>query len=216
MKNEQAGSMLRIAVFGSGRGSNFGAIVKAIRTGMIPRTQIVVVISNNADAGILELARQEDIPALHLSSRQFPDENAFVEALLRTLRGKDVNFIVLAGYMKRLHPRVISAFRNRIINIHPALLPKFGGRGMFGEHVHRAVLAGGEKESGATVHVVDEEYDHGPVVLQRTVPVLPRDTVETLAARVLKVEHELYPEAIRLFAEGKVVTEDRDVVVQHH
>ena len=208
--------MLRIAVFGSGRGSNFGAILDAIRAGKLPRVQIVAVISNNADAGILQLARQENIAAFHMSSRQFRDEDAFVGALLQVLRESGANFIVLAGYMKRLNPRMISAFRNRILNIHPALLPKYGGQGMYGEHVHRAVLASGDRKSGATVHMVDEEYDHGPVVLQKTVPVLPEDTVETLAARVLELEHELYPEAIRLFAEGKILIEDRDVVVQHH
>jgi phosphoribosylglycinamide formyltransferase-1 len=207
---------LRIAVFGSGRGSNFGAIVNAIRAGKLPNSRVVVVISNNAGAGILEIARRENIPGIHLSGKQFADENEFVGAQLRVLREYEVNFIVLAGYMKRLHPRVIGTFRNRIVNIHPALLPGFGGQGMYGEHVHRAVLARGERESGATVHLVDEEYDRGPVVLRRTVPVFPTDTVETLAARVLKVEHELYPEAIRLFAEGKIRLEDREVVVQPH
>ena len=216
MKNEQGDTTLRVAVFGSGRGSNFGAIINAVHAGTLPRTEVVVVISNNAGAGILELARREGIPALHLTSRQFADESAFVDSLLKTLRDMRVNFVALAGYMKRLHPRVIAAYRNRIVNIHPALLPKYGGQGMYGEHVHRAVLAAGDRESGATVHVVDEEYDRGPVVLQRSVPVLAGDTVETLAARVLKTEHQLYPEAIRLFAEGKIAFEDRDVVVQHH
>ncbi len=208
--------MLRIAVFGSGRGSNFNAIQSAIRTGTLPHVNIVVVISNNSAAGILELARKNNVPALHLSSRQFPEEGAYVDTLLETLREQEVNFIVLAGYMKRVPPRVIEAYRNRIINIHPALLPKFGGEGMYGEHVHRAVLSSGDRESGASVHVVDEEYDRGPVVLQRTVPVLPSDSVESLSARVLKIEHELYPEAIRLFAEGKVSFKDRNAVVQHH
>jgi len=215
MNDEQAGTGLRIAVFGSGRGSNFNAIENEIRNGHLPHVRIVVVISNNSEAGILDLARKDNIPAMHLSSRQFPDEDAYVQSLLGALQEKEVNFIVLAGYMKRLHPRIIGAFRNRIINIHPALLPKFGGPGMYGEHVHRAVLASGDRESGATVHVVDEEYDRGPIVLQRVVPVFPSDTVELLSARVLKIEHELYPEAIRLFAEGKVLFNDRDVVLRH-
>ena len=165
MDMKEAEARLRVAVFGSGRGSNFNAIQQAIRNGSLPHVNIAVVISNNGDAGILELARSFDIPALHLSSRQFPNEDAYVEALLTALRERGVNFIVLAGYMKRLHPRIIEAFRNRVINIHPALLPKFGGKGMYGEHVHRAVLASGDRESGASVHLVDEEYDRGPVVL---------------------------------------------------
>jgi formyltetrahydrofolate-dependent phosphoribosylglycinamide formyltransferase len=196
--------MLNIAVFGSGRGSNFQVILDAIQEGGIPGAKISVVISNNSTAGILELARANRLPALHLSAKQFAGENAFVDAVLDVLRRHEVNFIVLAGYMKRMHPRIIAAYRGRIINIHPALLPKFGGPGMYGMHVHEAVIAAGETVSGATVHIVDEEYDHGPVVLQREVAVSPGDTPETLAARVLAVEHTLYPEALRLFAEGKV------------
>jgi phosphoribosylglycinamide formyltransferase 1 len=118
-----------------------------------------------------------------------------------------VNFIVLAGYMKRIHPRVIGAYRRRIINIHPALLPRHGGPGMYGHHVHEAVIAAGDRLSGATVHFVDEEYDHGSIVLQKTVSVAPSDTPETLAAKVLEIEHEIYPEAIRRLATEDAVVE---------
>jgi phosphoribosylglycinamide formyltransferase-1 len=216
MSKMKSDLVLRIAVFGSGRGSNFSAIENAVRSGKLSNVHLVLVISNNSSSGILELAVRSGIPAVHLSRLQFPDEDAYVNALLRTLDEKQVNFIVLAGYMKRLPSRLIGRFRNRIINIHPALLPKFGGKGMYGEHVHRAVLASGDKESGATVHVVDENYDSGPVVLQKRVPVLPSDTVESLSSRVLRVEHEIYPEAIRLFSEGRVSFSDHQVVVQHH
>jgi phosphoribosylglycinamide formyltransferase-1 len=195
---------LNMGVFGSGRGSNFQAILKAIRSGEIANAAIRVVVSNNSNAGILELARAEGIPAEHISEKRFAGETEFVHHLLTTLRSYGVNFIVLAGYMKRVPQQVIHHFRNRIVNIHPALLPKYGGKGMYGMRVHEAVLAAGERVSGATVHLVDEEYDHGPIILQRRVPVLPDDTPETLAARVLKLEHELYPEALRLFSEGKV------------
>jgi phosphoribosylglycinamide formyltransferase-1 len=115
--------------------------------------------------------------------------------------------------MKRLHPRVIDAYRNRIVNIHPGLLPKHGGEGMYGMHVHEAVISAGEKVTGATVHLVDEEYDHGAIILQRKVPVSPEDTPETLAEKVLAVEHILYPEAIRLFATGKVEIVENEVLV---
>ena len=207
--------MLNIAVLGSGRGSNFQAILAAMEKGKIPGARIVLVISNNTDAGILEIARNHGIPALPISEKQFAGEEEFVSNLLRVLFEHGVNFIVLAGYMKRLHPRVIQSYRNAIINIHPALLPKYGGEGMYGMHVHAAVIAAGEKVSGATVHIVDEEYDHGPIVLQKQVPVDPGDTAQTLAARVLRVEHEIYPEAIRLFAGGRVTVHEREVAVQY-
>jgi len=196
--------MLNVVVFGSGRGTNFKAVLDAIADGSIPLARISLVISNNATAGILDIARSGNIPALHISQKQFETEETFVPALLETLRSHGTDLVVLAGYMKRLPPPVVHAYRNRIINIHPALLPKFGGHGMYGIHVHEAVLAAHETVSGATVHLVDEEYDRGPVLLQRTVPVLPEDTPETLAARVLVAEHQLLPDAIRLFSEERV------------
>lgn len=207
--------MVRIAVLGSGRGSNFKAILDAIHGGRIPNVTVSVVISNNSDAGILETARANGLPAVHLSGKQFPTEEAFADALLRTFSEHNVHLIVLAGYMKLLHLRVIRQYRNRIVNIHPALLPKFGGRGMYGMRVHEAVLAAGEKFSGATVHLVDEEYDRGAIIMQRSVPVTDGDTPESLAAKVLRVEHEIYPEALRLFAEGNVVVPDNESVVHH-
>ena len=195
-----SGDMLNIAVLGSGRGSNFQAILTAIQQGRIPNARIALVISNNSGAGILEIARNSSLPAVHLSHRQFPTEDEFVDALLSLLSAHGVNFIVLAGYMKRIHPRVINAYRHRIINIHPALLPRHGGPGMYGHFVHEAVIAAGDRLSGATVHFVDEEYDHGSIVLQKTVSVAPEDTPETLAAKILEIEHEIYPEAIRRLA----------------
>ncbi|HUI66400.1 MAG TPA: phosphoribosylglycinamide formyltransferase [Bacteroidota bacterium] len=192
--------MLNVAVFGSGQGSNFFAILTAIQRGSLPGARICLVLSNNSQSGILSIARANALPAIHLSQKQFPDEAAFADTMLSTLRIHGADFIALAGYMKRVPPRVVTAFQNRIINIHPALLPRHGGPGMYGLHVHEAVLAAGEKQSGATVHMVDELYDHGAIILQKAVPVLPGDTPETLAARVLLVEHEIYPEAIRLIA----------------
>jgi formyltetrahydrofolate-dependent phosphoribosylglycinamide formyltransferase len=193
--------MLHIAVFGSGRGSNFEAIVESIEHGTVTGAEIRLVVSNNAQAGILERARTHGIPAVHISRKQHPDDAGFASAMLDALHRHGVNFIVLAGYMKRVPAEVIGAYRDRIVNIHPALLPKFGGAGMYGRHVHEAVIAAGEHESGATVHLVDDGYDTGAIVLQRRVPVLHDDTPETLAERVLAVEHVLYPEAIRLFAD---------------
>jgi phosphoribosylglycinamide formyltransferase-1 len=207
--------MLSIAVFGSGRGSNFQAILTALHHNRIPGAGIRLVVSNNSTAGILDIARENSLPALHISRTQYATEDEFVDALLAALRDHGVNFIVLAGYMKRLSPRLIALFRGRIINIHPALLPRFGGQGMYGIHVHEAVIAAGERTSGATVHMVDEEYDHGAIILQKKITVLPDDTPATLSARVLEIEHEIYPEAIRLFAEGKAAITTTSAVDHH-
>lgn len=205
---------LIIAVFASGKGSNLRAILDGVRSGRIPGARIALVISNNSAAGALTLAREHNIPALHISRRQYATDESFEEGILESLRRHDVNFIVLAGYMKKLGPRIVRPFRNRIINIHPALLPKFGGEGMYGMHVHEAVIAAGEKFSGATVHIVDDEYDRGAIIAHRTVPVVPGDTPETLAARVLEAEHALYPETLRLFAGGKIRFDGPHVIIE--
>jgi formyltetrahydrofolate-dependent phosphoribosylglycinamide formyltransferase len=196
--------VLNIAVFASGRGTNFEAILLAIETGKIHNLSIVVVISNNPDAPVLTIAREHNIPAYHLSQKQFPSEAEFDEAVLDVFRQHGVNFIVLAGYMKKLSTNLVRQFRNRMLNIHPALLPKFGGKGMYGMHVHEAVINSGEKISGVTVHIVDEEYDHGPIVRQRTIAVDKDETPETLAMKIHGIEHQLYPEVLQLFADDKV------------
>jgi len=205
--------LLNIAVFASGKGSNFQAILDAIKAGKIPNARIALVISNNSTAGALEIARNNRIPALHVSRQQFGSDETFNETLLQKLKDSKVNFVVLAGYMKMLDSSIIKHFKNRIVNIHPALLPKFGGKGMYGIHVHETVIANKERMSGATVHLVDEEYDRGPIVLQRTVEVAPNDTPESLAAKVLKIEHQIYPEAVRLFAEGRVRVNGRNIII---
>lgn len=207
---------LNIAVLASGRGSNFQAILEAIEEGKIRNASIVVVISNNSDAGALEIARANNIPALHLSRKHFSSEEEFNKKLLNVLDQYTVNLIALAGYMKKLDPCVIQKYKNRIINIHPALLPAFGGKGMYGMHVHEAVLNYGAKVSGATVHIVDEGYDQGPIVLQQAIEVAEDETPESLAAKILTVEHQLYPEAVRLFAENQITVEGRKVHIQNH
>ena len=207
---------LNIAVLASGRGSNLKAILDAVRSGTIRRARVSLVISNNPDAGALQIARVNGIASLHLSRQQFESDEAFNTALLSALTRHGVNFIALAGYLKKIHSSIIQAYRNRIINVHPALLPAFGGPGMYGKFVHEAVIKSGAAISGATVHVVDEQYDHGAIILQKSVPVAPDDTPETLAARVSAIEHEIYPEAIRLFAEGKVKIEEQHVEIESH
>jgi phosphoribosylglycinamide formyltransferase-1 len=202
---------LHIGVFASGKGSNVLSILNAIETGRIPRTRIAVVISNNAEAGALCLARERNIPTVHMSRKDYASDESFNAAMLQILEHHGVNFIVLAGYMKKVDSLITGRFRNRIINIHPALLPAYGGSGMYGMHVHEAVVAKREPVSGATVHYVDEEYDHGKIILQKTVPVSPDDTPESLAAKVLEIEHEIYPEALRRFAEGQLPIDDEHV-----
>lgn len=204
---------MNIAVFASGRGSNFEAILSAIQHERL-RARVSLLVSNKSSAGALELARTHGIPALHLSPQQFPSEEAYVDRLLDVLSEHRAELIALAGYLKKIPPRVVNRYRNRIVNIHPALLPKYGGAGMYGIRVHEAVIAAGERVSGATVHLVDEEYDRGATLMQQTIPVAPDDTPETLAANVLSVEHELYPEVLRAFAEGRVRINGRTAWIQ--
>jgi phosphoribosylglycinamide formyltransferase-1 len=184
-------------------GSNLLAILTAIQTGRLPAVP-GVVISNNSDAGALQHARTFGVPGLHLSSHTHPDPAVLDAAILAGLNAHGVTLVVLAGYMRKLGPRVLEAYRGRILNIHPALLPAHGGQGMYGMNVHRAVIAAGERESGCTVHLVTEEYDQGPVLAQARVPVLPGDTAEALQARVLEQEHRLYAETLRRIAVGDI------------
>ncbi|MFQ5569244.1 MAG: phosphoribosylglycinamide formyltransferase [Rhodothermales bacterium] len=204
---------MRLAVFASGGGTNFQAILDAVALGTLPVT-IALCLSNKPDAGALARAEGHGVATAVLDRRAFEDEKAYVKAMLEALEGHAVNFIALAGYMRKVPSEVVHAFPNRMLNIHPAMLPAFGGKGMYGRRVHQAILSYGVRWTGATVHLVDEEYDTGPIVLQEPVPVLPDDTPETLAARVLQVEHRLYPEALRLFAEGRVTVDGRLVRIQ--
>jgi phosphoribosylglycinamide formyltransferase 1 len=199
---------MNIAVFASGHGSNFQAILNAIGAGLLP-ARIVVLISNKSDAGAMEIARAYNISAKHLSQKMFSSEEALADAILEVLEENHAEFIALAGYLKKIPAQVIRQYKNRIANIHPALLPSFGGEGMYGHRVHEAVIASGEKISGATVHLVDEDYDRGPIVLQKTITITQDDTPDSLAAKVLKIEHEIFPLALKAFAEGRVSVEGR-------
>jgi len=179
---------MRIAVALSGRGSNLEALLSALGPGA--RAQVALVVSDRAEAAGLDHARDRGIPAQVLSQPADGDE------WLRLLWRFQIDLVVLAGYVKLVPAPVIAAYRGRMINIHPGLLPEFGGKGMYGLRVHQAVLASGAQESGATVHLVDEVYDHGAVLAQARVPVLSGDTPDTLAERVLAVEHRLLPATV--------------------
>ncbi len=184
-------------------GSNMQAIIDAVHAGRLD-ADLGVVISNNSKSGALEKARVAGIPWRHLSSATHPEPNALDEAILSALQEHGVNLIVMAGYMKRLGPKTLEVYGGRVLNIHPALLPKYGGAGMYGMHVHEAVIAAGEMVSGVTVHLADDEYDHGRILAQREVPVLPGDTPDILQARVLESEHQLYAETIQRIATGEI------------
>jgi phosphoribosylglycinamide formyltransferase-1 len=205
--------LLKLAIFASGTGSNFQAIFHAIRNYKL-NAKIQVVISNHPDAGALAFARQQNIPAIHLSRDQFASGEKFDAAVLACLAVHAVDFIALAGYMKKIRPKIIRSFKNRILNIHPALLPAFGGKGLYGHFVHEAVLAHGCKLSGVSVHLVDEDYDCGPIVLQEAVPVFENDTPDSLAARVLKAEHQSFYRALQYFAEERVQIQGRRVLIK--
>jgi phosphoribosylglycinamide formyltransferase-1 len=163
-----------------------------------------VVISNNADSGALQRADDEQIPHYYLSAKHHPDTDSLDAAVRDALLEHAVEIVLLAGYMKKLGRQTLTAFAGRVLNIHPALLPKFGGRGMYGMHVHEAVIKAGETESGATVHIVDGEYDRGQILAQRAVPVELSDTPELLAERVLALEHQLYVDTLNRIVSGEI------------
>ena len=198
---------IKLGVLASGGGTNLQAIIDRSEAGSLD-AQVVVVISNNSDAGALARAAAHGIPALHLSRRTHPEPTDLDGALRDGFVDHGVEWVVLAGYMRPIGPLVRRAFKDRILNIHPALLPKFGGQGMYGIHVHEAVLASGESESGVTVHLVTEEYDTGPTIGQCRVPVEPNDTPEILQKRVLAQEHRLYADVLQAVADGRLTIAD--------
>jgi phosphoribosylglycinamide formyltransferase-1 len=201
---------LNLCVLASGRGTNLRSIINSRKSKRIS-SKVSLVISNNSNSGALALARKHGIPTFHLSEKRFESKKSFDKALLRLLYRYKIDMIILAGYMKLVRPAIIRKFRNRILNIHPALLPFFGGKGMYGMKVHQAVIESGSKITGATVHIIDEKFDHGPVVTQKAVRVSDDDTPETLQRKVQKVEHKLYPEAIKLFETSEFSIKGRKV-----
>jgi phosphoribosylglycinamide formyltransferase-1 len=202
---------MRCAVFASGGGSNFQTLIDRQETGELHAT-LALLVGNNSSATAFDRARRHGIPTLHIAPSHFDSQQLYTERLLQELERHGIEIIALAGYMKMLPPELVERYRNRIVNIHPGLLPAFGGKGMYGKRVHEAVLAYGCKLTGVTVHFVDEEYDHGPVITQEPVPVLDEDTAETLAARVLRVEHAAFWRAVNALAQGSIRVEGRKVI----
>ncbi len=207
--------MIKIAVFASGGGSNLQTLLDASEHGLI-KGKVSLVFSNVPECGAMERAENHRVEAISIASKGYPGtREEYDQEVLQLCQAKKIDLICLAGYMRIITPVLIRPYLYKMMNIHPALLPKFGGPGMYGHHVHEAVVKAKEKESGATVHFVTEGVDAGPVILQGNVKVLPYDTPQTLAERVLKVEHQIYPEAVKLYSEGKVkVSGDRVKIIQ--
>jgi phosphoribosylglycinamide formyltransferase-1 len=213
-----------LAVFASGRGSNFKAIAEHFRLGVLQNVEVDLLVSNDAGAPVIQIAKEHAIPHVTMEGvfgRKFASKHEkemarseFDERALEVLVEHRIDLVALAGFMQVLGSRMVRAYRFRIMNIHPAKdLVRFGGRGMFGERVHEAVLKAGEKESGCTVHFVDESIDGGPVILQSTVPVKPSDTPTSLAERILIQEHRTYSKAIQLHVDDRIIVHDGKPIV---
>ena len=206
--------MLKLAVLVSGGGTNLQAIIDSIADGRITNAEIKVVISNNKNAYALERAARAGIPAKALSPKDFTDREAFNDALLQALIDSEADLVVLAGCLVVIPPKIVEHFKNRIINIHPSLIPSFCGTGYYGLRVHEGVLARGVKVTGATVHFVDTGTDTGPIILQKAVEVHQGDTPEVLQKRVMEeAEWKILPAAINLIANGKVSVQDGKVII---
>lgn len=193
--------MKKIVVFASGSGTNFQSIIDAVNSGDIT-ADIAGLITDRDHIGALRRAEEHEIPTRILSPNEFSNEQEFAEKLMDQLTSWKTDLIVLAGYLKKIPPAVIKEFEDRILNIHPSLLPKFGGKGFYGMNVHRAVINSKEPESGCSVHIVTDEFDEGPVIARASVNVEEHDTPELLAKKILKEEHRLYPKAIQEYLQN--------------
>ena len=204
---------VKIGVLISGSGTNLQSLIDNIETGNI-KGKITVVISNRKDAYGLNRARQKNIDALYIRQKDYESFENFNDAIIDELKKHNVELVVLAGYLKILTSKFIEEYRNRIINIHPSLIPAFCGKGYYGIKVHEEVIKYGVKLSGATVHFVDEEADTGPIIIQEAVEVSYEDTAETLQQKVLQIEHKILPLAVKYYCEGKIQISGRKVKIK--
>lgn len=195
----------RLAVLVSGEGTNFQAIAEAARSGRLS-AEVVGLIANRKTAGGLERARRLSIPSALLERAAFPSISAWNAAMTEQLKSWRADWVVLAGFTGLVGKEILDAFPNRIVNSHPALLPKFGGKGMYGDHVHRAVVTAKETVSGISIHLVNERFDEGPVLAQKQVPVLPNDTAESLAERIKNEERKFFPAVLEDLLTGRIKT----------
>ena len=194
---------MRLGFLSSHGGSNMQAIIDACKAGIL-NAEPSVAISNNSKSEAITRAKRAGIPTYHMSDLTHPVKDQLDQAILDTFKLHKVNLVILAGYMKLLGPKTISKYRGRILNIHPALLPKFGGIGLYGIEVHKAVLSAQEEVTGITIHIVDEHYDQGPIVAQTHIPILANDTIDSLSARVLKHEHKFFVETLQKIELGEL------------
>ena len=202
----------RIAVFASGTGSNFKNILETIEKGLIP-AKISILVTDNHNAGAIQIAHDHSIPVKVFSKNDFISREEIDTQMLHTLKKFEVDYIVLAGYLKLVGANIVKEFSNKILNIHPALLPAFGGKGMYGKHVHQAVFDHGVKVSGATVHLVNEIYDAGSIVIQKSCSIEGLNSPQDIARKVLKIEHEIYPQAVKLLVEKRLKISERRVEI---
>lgn len=199
---------MKIAVLASGRGSNFKKLAEAVKDGKI-KAEISMLITDRETAGAADIAKEFNINVCYLPFKKFPDRDAYDREIVSILKQEKISLVCLAGYMRIVTPIFVKAFENKIMNIHPSLLPAFPGLG-----VHKKVLEYGAKFSGATVHFVDTGVDTGPIIIQAVVPVKPGDTPKSLAERILKWEHKIYPQAVKWFTEGRIKIDGRTVTVE--
>lgn len=194
---------IRIAVFASGEGSNFEALVQASRNGVL-NAEIALLLVNRPTAGALERANRLEISSVVLNPKDFPSRDQWDSAVLKTLQKERIEWVALAGFLTLIGPRTLEAYPRRIVNVHPALLPEFGGPGMYGERVHQAVIASGRKESGITIHLVDAEYDRGEILAQVRVALTEGETPAQLAAKIHHLEHQNYPKVLNDLVWGRL------------
>lgn len=205
----------RIAVLVSGGGTNLQALLDAQGRGKLSDGEIAVVISSKPGVYALERAEKAGVEALTVARKDYPDAESFCRALLETLEARGIDLVVLAGFLSILTPEFVRTYENRIINVHPALIPSFCGKGAYGLHVHEMALEYGVKVTGATIHFVTEGADEGPIILQKAVDILPGDTPESIQRRVMEeAEWKLLPKAVALFCEGKLAVEGRKVIIK--
>lgn len=195
--------MKKVAVFASGRGSNFEQLCIAQKNKKF-EAKIALLVASKPDIGAIDIAKTYDIPFQVFSNKNYSSPEELSKELLTCLKDYKIDFIALAGWLQLIHSSIINEYQNKIINIHPALLPFFGGKGMYGAHVHTAVWQSGMLVSGATVHIVDAEYDRGMIIRQESVALDFNDTPQSIAQKVLKIEHKIYPEALKMLVESKI------------
>ena len=205
--------MKKIAIFASGEGSNFKAIYEKIKSGDIP-AEISIVVSNNPNCGAINFAKKNTLPTFIINKAQYPNPDTRNRILKHNLLKADVNLLCLAGYIKMIPGNIVAHFENCILNIHPALLPDFGGKGFFGIKVHESVIQSNATESGATVHFVDDKYDHGFILAQEKITIKVDETANSLAEKVLAIEHRIYPKVVKAFCENRIVWDNKQPKIE--